>query len=355
LAKGLDLNGAVRATDYSTSGFVDTWKIGMTWQPVDDVSFRATQSRDIRAPTLSDLYNAGNSGGTTVLDNGVSTFVAQRVEGNPDLQPEKANSTGLGVVFTPTFMPGFGASIDWYNIRINGAIVSLTAQNEVNLCNQGQTSYCTFVERDPAGVITTVLVKPANFQQQSERGVDFETSYNFDLANLYAKLPGKVTFRALATWIDSLETVGNGVTVQGAGVLGGGGGIGTTGLFAPRWKYTATAAYDLNNLDLALTARGFGQGVYANGLIQCASDCPTSSAAAPTISNNHIASWTAVDLSGSYRVWGGGQFYVTVQNLMNRAPNLIAAPVSTAVYTGQANSAYDQLGRVFRAGFRFKF
>jgi outer membrane receptor protein involved in Fe transport len=57
----------------------------------------------------------------------------------------------------------------------------------------------------------------------------------------------------------------------------------------------------------------------------------------------------------SYRVFGGGQVYLTVQNLFNRDPALIAAPVSSAVYTGQLNAAYDQLGRVFRAGFRFKF
>jgi iron complex outermembrane recepter protein len=355
MAQALDLNAAVRFTDYSTSGFVDTWKVGSTWKPVDDISFRVTQSLDIRAPTLSDLYNAGNSGGTTVLDNGVSTFVAQRIEGNPTLQPERADSTGVGMVLTPTFIPGFGASVDFYDIKINGAIVSLTAQNYVNLCNAGNQNYCSFIERDAAGAITTVLVKPANFQQQSERGVDFETSYHFDLSNLYSSLPGNVNFRVLATWIDSLKTVGNGVTVQGAGVLGGGGGIGTTGLFAPRWKYTATASYDFDKLDVGLTARGFGEGVYSNSLISCSSDCPVSTAAAPTISNNHIASWTALDLSGSYRVGTGGQFYVTVQNLMNRSPNLIAAPVSTAEYTGQANSAYDQLGRVFRAGFRFKY
>jgi outer membrane receptor protein involved in Fe transport len=259
------------------------------------------------------------------------------------------------MVLTPTFIPGFGASVDFYDIKINGAIVSLTAQNYVNLCNAGNQNYCSFIERDGSGAITTVLVKPANFQQQSERGVDFETTYHFDLSSLYASLPGNVNLRVLATWIDSLKTVGNGVTVQGAGVLGGGGGIGTTGLYAPRWKYTATAAYDFDKLDVALTARGFGEGVYSNQLVSCSSDCPVSTAANPTISSNHIASWTALDLSGSYRVGTGGQFYVTVQNLMNRAPNLIAAPVGTAEYTGQANAAYDQLGRVFRAGFRFKY
>jgi iron complex outermembrane recepter protein len=354
-AKALDINAAVRFTDYSTSGFVSTWKVGTIYKPVDDVTFRVTQSRDIRAPTLSDLYNAGNSGGTTVIENGVSTFVAQRTTGNPDLQPEKADTTGIGMVLTPSFMPGFGASIDFYDIKINDAIVSLTAQNYVDLCDQGNTEFCSFIERNAAGTITTVLVKPANFQFQSERGIDFEFSYNFALSDVMANLPGHLSFRTLATYVDSLETVGNGVTVQGAGVIGGFGGFGTTGLSAPKWKYTSTLAYDLNDFEASLMARGFGEGVYSNGVIQCSSNCPTATANAPTIADNHIAGWTAFDLSLSYKVLDGGQVYLTVQDLLNRAPDLIAAPVSTAVYTGQANAAYDQLGRVFRVGFRFKY
>src|SRR5690606_33181699 len=48
LAQSLDFNGAVRWTDYSTSGEVVTWKVGTTWSPIDDVRVRLTRSRDIR-------------------------------------------------------------------------------------------------------------------------------------------------------------------------------------------------------------------------------------------------------------------------------------------------------------------
>jgi iron complex outermembrane recepter protein len=356
LAKALDLNAAVRFTDYSTSGSVETWKVGGTYKPVSDVTFRVTQSRDIRAPSLAELFNSGTSGGTTVNDGSKSTFIVQRTEGNPDLEPETANTTGLGVVFTPTFLPGFGTSIDYYNIKIDGAIVSLSAQNIVNLCNQGNEAFCPGVLRNADGSIGTVLVRPANFQQQSERGIDFETSYNFDLANLASFLPGHVTFRALATYIDSVQTVGNGVATEGAGVLGAGGGIGTSGLNAPRWKYTSSLTYDLNDFEGTVSARGFGSGTYNNILIQCTTNCPVYSTANPTIDNNHIPSWTAIDLNLSYKVLSGdGTFYLTVQNLMNRDPPLIAANVSSGVYAGLGNAAYDQLGRVWRAGFRFKF
>ena len=355
LAKALDLSAAVRFTDYSTSGYVNTWKLGGTYKPVNDVTFRVTKSRDIRAPSLADLFNNGTSGGTTVNDGTRSTFIVQRTTGNADLDPEEADTTGLGVVFTPAFLPGFGLSVDYYDIKIDGAIVSLTGQNIVNLCNAGNQAFCPNVIRDASGIITTVLVKPANFQRQSERGTDFETSYNFDLASLASSLPGHMTFRALATYIDSVKTVGNGVTTEGAGVVGGGGGIGTSGLNAPRWKYTSSLTYSLDDFSSTLTARGFGAGTYNNILISCDANCPASTSARPTIDNNHIGSWTALDLNLSYNVWdSAGTFYLTVQNLTNKDPARIAANVSSGVYAGMGNTAYDQLGRVFRAGFRFK-
>jgi iron complex outermembrane receptor protein len=353
-AKSFDLNAAFRATSYSTSGYVSTWKIGGTYQPIDDITFRATRSRDIRAPTLSDLYNAGNSGGTTVIDNGNSTFVASRTTGNNALLPETADSTGLGVVLQPTFMPGFGASVDYYNIDISGAIVSLSAQTYVNLCAAGNTVICSFIQRNSAGQITTVFIKPANFQNQSERGFDFEASYNIPLSDMVSSWNGALTFRGLATHIISVKTIGNGVTYEGAGVIGGGGGVGTTGINAPRWKYTLSATYENQDFSGRITARGIAGGVYNNVFIECQTGCPTATPTSPTIANNHIDGWRVFDLATSYSVMPGTQIFLTVQNVFNTDPPLIAGTASNSFYAGQGNAAFDQLGRLFRAGVRFK-
>ena len=67
-AQELSLNAAARYTDYSTSGGVSTWKVGASWIPVDSLRFRATRSRDIRAPTLNELFAAANSGQVAFLD-----------------------------------------------------------------------------------------------------------------------------------------------------------------------------------------------------------------------------------------------------------------------------------------------
>jgi len=50
ICRFLDLSAAARATDYTTSGYVTTWKVGTTYSPISDIKFRATRSRDIRAP-----------------------------------------------------------------------------------------------------------------------------------------------------------------------------------------------------------------------------------------------------------------------------------------------------------------
>src|SRR5690606_14553820 len=119
------------ATSYSTSGFVTTWKVGATWDIIPDFRLRVTRSRDIRAPNLAELYNAGGASGTTTLvDRFRNTPVNNIgfVTGNLDLQPEKADTTGIGVVVQPRFIPGFTASVDYYNIDINGEIGTIGGQ-----------------------------------------------------------------------------------------------------------------------------------------------------------------------------------------------------------------------------------
>ena len=52
----LDLNAAARFTDYSTVGSVTTWKAGLVYSPVEQLRFRGTLSRDIRAPSIGETF-----------------------------------------------------------------------------------------------------------------------------------------------------------------------------------------------------------------------------------------------------------------------------------------------------------
>src|SRR5690606_14554753 len=92
-ARMMDFNAAVRFTDYSISGNVTTWKAGITYSPTNDLRFRITRSRDIRAPNLGELFAAGQCGqSVSVLDPfnnnaPLPTHLGCTV-GNLDLKPE---------------------------------------------------------------------------------------------------------------------------------------------------------------------------------------------------------------------------------------------------------------------------
>jgi len=131
-AHTLSLNGAYRYTDYFTSGGVSTWKVGLVWEPIRQVRFRVTHSRDIRAPNFVELYNPTLSSFQNVfdpLDGGQQFLVSTRSGGNPDLQPEKAGTFTAGLVISPT--SNLRLSVDYYDITLNGAISTVRAQTIV--------------------------------------------------------------------------------------------------------------------------------------------------------------------------------------------------------------------------------
>ena len=362
-AKSLDLNGGVRETNYSTSGNVTTWKVGGTYTPISDLTFRATRSRDIRAPNLGELFAGGQaSPGAPLNDPFTKTQVATSIalaSGNPNLQPEVANTTEVGAVFSPSFLPGFQASIDWYNIDIAGAIQIPKAQTVVNLCYQGVTALCSDIIRTN-GVITTVITSPSNVLSQKAQGLDFEASYRFPLSNVSSRLNGILSLRALGTYVLSLKTYNtDGTIVEGAGVLGGRfGAFGSTistGLSAPRFVSTVFLNYDLERFSTQITMRYVGSGVYNNAFASCDSSCPIGSQY--SINNNHIPSNTIVGVSFSYKPFENKEssVFLSIDNVTNAAPPIIGGNTINTYYLGQANSDYyDRIGRTFRAGVRFK-
>ncbi len=378
-AQELDLNAAVRATSYSTSGYVTTWKGGLTWRPVDDLRFRVTRSRDIRAPSLGELFTAGQTGsGGVLLDpfratNGVpesrpNNFTLTR--GNPNLLPEKADTTGIGVVMSPQFLPGFQASVDFYNIDVKGSVQAPSAQTVVDLCFAGNTVLCNAIIRNPPvagdpisstlGQVFMVITQPENLIGQKANGIDFEASYRFQLADIVDAWDGEIAIRAMGSRVLTLDTQDtDGVTYDGVGVVGGWGGIPPFSgkLNAPKFRGNLSVAYNGDPLTVRATFRYTGAGVYGNGFIECRSGCPVSTTAAPTIEDNHIPSMTTIDLSASYKPFEEQHIEVfgTVENLTNAQPPIIGGSRSSTHWSGQANSDYDRVGRQYRAGIRFKY
>lgn len=353
-AESLELNAAVRATDYSTSGYVTTWKVGATWSPIEDIRFRVTRSRDIRAPNLQELFQAGGSNTNNVIDpfnNDVSVQYTGFQTGNLDLIPEEADTLGVGIVLQPRFLPGFSASVDYFNIELENAIDTVAAQDIVDRCFEGAQSFCDAITRgiSPGGasIITQIRISPFNFVELVARGVDMEASYRLPAG------PGDLTFRALAThYLKRYENDGESEPTDTVGSNSGNG--------PPDWVYRASISYDIEPVRLTLTGRGVSSGVYDTSFIECTSGCPTSTVTNRTINNNQIDGAFYLDANVAYRFQTGGdseiEAFFNVRNLTNKDPAIVAAgPAGSSYGTISANpTLYDQLGRIYRAGVRIR-
>jgi outer membrane receptor protein involved in Fe transport len=356
-AKSLDLNAAVRATGYSTFGSVATWKVGTTWQITDSIRFRGMQSRNIREPTLVDLYLGGTTNQGFFADpanNNAQITSRTTTKGNPNLQPEKSNETDLGIVLQPTFFPGFNVSFDYYRIGIDGAVNTPSLTQLVTLCVQGNQVACSTFSRSGSGTSTLIVgnLSPQNFATETEKGFDIEASYVLPMAAVVDSWDGKLSARFLAThYISYITNSGlpGDIPVENAGVNARNG--------LPSWRYDASLGYSLDPFNVGLKIRAISSGLISATAIECTSGCPASTALHQTVSNNHMDGAVYVDLNFGYKINVGeaatSELFLNVRNIANKDPALMATSPAPATFPAN-QGLYDVMGRVFRAGIRFK-
>ncbi len=342
-AKNIDVDLAGRVTDYKTSGTVETWKAGVNYAVNDSIRFRATRSRDIRAPNINELFAAGQTliGGVNDIKAPAGTSsnysVSQTTGGNPFLKPEKADTFTGGVVFTPTFVPRLSLSVDYYDIKVKGAIATLGAQTLVDRCNNGDAASCLLVTRGSDGKISGILLAPINFQQLVMNGIDFEASYRIPLDN-----GASIDLHGLAGYIHKLNQVGqDGAVVEFAGntdqpALDGPGGT-------PHWKMNGTVTYGTDAYKVTVTERYVGGGVITRDTIDDGI----------LLADNHVSGRAYTDLYGEVTLAktarGKVVLFGVVQNLFDRHPPFTGYEFQTA------RQLYDVIGRDYTAGIRFQF
>lgn len=357
LGLGLEFNGAVRATDYSNSGYVTTWKLGATWAPIEDIRFRVTRSRDIRAPNLNELYQAGTANSDSVSNpiftadgaNGPRTFsYSGLTTGNPNLRPEEANSWNIGAVISPRFLRGFTASVDYFRIDLEGAIDSISAQETVNRCYADKNQdFCDAITTDPNRSTATapyllIRTQPFNYVRRLVRGIDFDAAYRIPFGG------NNLTLRGVATrYIENLAVTGIAGSAP-VNTVGANGGQAST----PTWIFRGSVAYETPTFSATFTGRGVSAGKYVANGIECSTSCPVSTTNFPTYDNNRVSGLFYADLNLTQKIAVSGtsdaEMFFNVTNLFNRWPLLVPE-------TGNAsNTTYsDMLGRQFRVGIRF--
>jgi iron complex outermembrane receptor protein len=352
IVQDLSANAAGRITSYSTSGLVETWKLGLTSQIDENIRLRGTWSLDIRAPMISELFSPTEVGiGSLQYPvNGPSYQIEEPSGGNPNLQPEKAVTTTFGVVLTPQFIPGLTMSFDWYDINIHGGIYTTAAQTEVNRCLEGQTVYCQFEQFSPSQFGGTVpyevLSIPANAAGIETSGLDVQANYAMGL------LDGTLTWALRGNYTDEFTQNAIGVTYDEAGCMGP-----SPEAYActdiPKLRGTLSATYTQGPWSGTIQGRFFGAAVLTNGVENLPSSITRASLSSTgvltqgivtgnMIQGNDINAVGYLDVRLSYQWSSNIQLYGAIDNVTD---------VPRPEYGSSA--LYDVLGRTWRAGVRF--
>jgi outer membrane receptor protein involved in Fe transport len=346
IVEAVDFNAAGRITDYSTSGLVETWKLGITSDVNQDIRLRATWSNDIRAPSLTELFNPGSTSFQVVTDpiKHVSANIYAYNSGNPDLNPEVARTISGGVVLTPHWVPGLNVSVDWYYISIHGAIISTSFTQTAALCAAGQQIYCTQMIRNTAGDLIQINGSPLNASSQTNSGLDFQADYTTDL------FAGTLNLSALGNYTDEDTTVSLGNTVDDAGSLNRD-PPGLQGL--PKFRATLSANYAEGPYSVTVQTRLFGAAKLNNGYDALAT------AGNPYVDNNNVDPVGYLDLRASYTFASSGlQLYGAIDNVLDTPPPEVPSSSASAApffYLATRADIYDALGRMFRVGVRANF
>ena len=337
----MDMNLAVRYADYQGSGGITAWKTGIDWQMFNDLKFRWTHSRDIRAGTLAERFDY-TTRGTLIYDRenpDSSPYAIRQVQGgNPLVDPEKSDTNTFGVVYQPYWFDGLSLSADYYDIRVGDAISQPGAQYIEDKCFVGSAYDCTLVHRNNStGLISVIDNIFQNINEIRTWGVDIELNYH----NSIHVFGGdeSLTLRGFASYIGEESTTVSGTSkIDLAGQTGRGGG-------APSWQLNFSVGYANGPFFIYLQERYIDAGIY-NVLYD-----------ANSINDNTVdpAYYTTLQIAYNHAVAGGTvTLFAHVDNLFDADPPV--APTWRAGGSNDTNeSLFDVLGRRFTAGLKFNF
>ena len=381
LGNFFELNGAIRYTrnkstdtiaDRSRSIDATSWKVGGIYDMVDGLRLRATQSRDIRAGGFRELFQKtapseegtaqGRVNNTNISGPNQVDSTPIYTGGNFGLSPEKADTTTIGAVLTPTFLRGFRVSLDWYQIKLADAIANLNGQRVTDLCVTSKI-LCDRVTFATPTNITRVNAGQANVGKIAIRGFDFEASWRLPLADLSAPMKGALDLRFLLNHQYDFVVQQN-PAVAAIDYGGQSGPVVDGGDFypTPKWMWNALIGYSTDRFNTTMTIRHVGKGVLNKERIG-----PEDDGYAPTlrnsISTNRVAAATYVNLAMSYEIPLGSddaesvELFGSVENLFDKKPPIAPGGGVAAGATAYPTNPvfFDTFGARWKAGMRVKF
>jgi len=384
----LYLDLGYRYSDYSTSGTVNTYKIGFAGTFADNYRLRGGFNRAIRAPNTSELFSVQNialfrDGGDPCAPDadgkilftleqcrrtGMSTAqYGQDVTnpagqynhftgGNPDLKPEEADTWTLGFVATP--IADLSLSMDFYDIKIKDQIGAIGAGTILRACGlTGDTFLCDRIHRSANGdlwVGSSIETGSGyvenlidNFGEAHFRGVDFTANYGWGMWNgwMSASFTGTHIARAKRS---PLPGINDEAAYDCAGIINGAcGDPGAGRSLTPDWKHIVNLRYSADAFSVGVRWRHTGALDYRN---QNGSRGTTDQILVRN--GNKLKAMDYLDLSGSYAITGNIELSGGVNNIFDKSPPLVGGTMSRI---GNAPIGYDQLGRFLFANLNIRF
>ena len=413
LFHSLTLEGGARYSHYDVRGGAKTntftYKVGGSWEPVQDLKFRGNYAHAVRAPNIGELFTPLTTGLTnlafdpcagaapTTNANLRAVCIAQGAPagtigsisnptaaqanltsgGNLNLAPEKANTWTAGVVFQPSFIPRFNVSLDYYNIKVTDVVGAPLPGDLISACFGSITAAsatnpaCTVIRRDPStgGLDGDPATTFGLFAPLDNQGKLFTDGFDL-LANYSTEALG------FAKW--SINFVGNytrhskymatptGVDRECVGYYSV--NCSFTGSLQPKYQFSLRNTFTFGPVDFSVLWR------HIDKMVQEPLDITDPNGSGPafagtlpatgggalsgrTVDFGKIPSANYFDATARFNVGDVMTFTFVVQNLTNRKPPLIGSSIgNTAFDSGNTYpSTYDALGRRYGVSAKLRF
>jgi outer membrane receptor protein involved in Fe transport len=299
------------------------------------------------------FYNATPQVANGAGAGGGLSFVYQ--QGNRNLESEVADTWTAGFVLRSPFehalLSGFTATVDWYQIAINDAILPYSMDYARFQCYgnvqvadagaaaaQAASAACQAVPRDTVtGAAQTTLVSYDNQATVRTSGIDFTLNWAAQLADMgLESVPGGLGLSVQGTWLDYYKTKQSENAYDPVIDWKGSLGPNLPGFNGGAYSYRLLTAlnYNLSRFSVNLRWRHFPKAdtvalAQENGII--ANNAAVTAGAAGSVlsytpnSGLGVAAYDVFDLSGSWSINDTLSMRFGVDNVLDKEPSVTTA------------------------------
>ena len=412
----LSIEGGFRQSHYKIAAAgsptynATTWKVAGTWAPTPDFKIRGNYQRAVRAPNIGELFSPVTTGLTNLgsdpcagaapttnatlravclaqgapvatigfINNPTAGQANITAGGNTQVGPETATTWTVGGVFTPSFLPGFSASLDYYDIKVKDAITTPTPADLMGACfgslsaASATNAACTSIRRNP---ISGALDGPpdttfglfgvlSNLGKLATRGFDLSMNYSRDLGTLLgqeARL--SMAFNGNHTITSRFQATPTSLDRECVGMYS----INCSSI-QPTWAFNTRTTLSLGPVDVSVLWRNYARAKLEDEQMRddlaaaAVAGCTDPAGTDPdgcTIDKRFrkINRYNYFDLTTRFDVTKNFDLTITVMNLLDKQPPVVGGTAGTTSQNGGNTypSSYDALGRRFAVSAKVKF